>query len=134
MFRKILVAQGGGPTAVINQSLAGIALEARKQAGIGAVYGAFHGVRGIINQDFTDLGRETEAELEKVAATRAVVPGSARGRRWGCGCSPTWCPASSPTPTPEPSTHCRGSSWRCRRTPPSTISPPSSTSWATGDR
>ncbi|HET7085278.1 MAG TPA: 6-phosphofructokinase [Rhizomicrobium sp.] len=80
MFRKILVAQGGGPTAVINQSLAGIALEARKQAGIGAVYGAFHGVRGIINQDFTDLSRETEGDLEKVAATPAAALGSTRDK------------------------------------------------------
>ena len=30
MAHKVLVAQGGGPTAVINQSLAGVALEARR--------------------------------------------------------------------------------------------------------
>ncbi len=38
--KKILVAQGGGPTAVINQSLAGVVLEARKFANISRVYGA----------------------------------------------------------------------------------------------
>ena len=37
---KILVAQGGGPTAVINQSLVGVVLEARRQPGVGLVYGA----------------------------------------------------------------------------------------------
>ena len=74
-FRKILVAQGGGPTAVINQSLAGIVLEARRQA-IGAVYGAFHGVRGIVNQDFVDLVQETEAHLLKVAEPPAAAPGA----------------------------------------------------------
>jgi len=46
---KILVAQGGGPTAVINQSLVGVALEARRFGQIGHIYGALHGVRGIID-------------------------------------------------------------------------------------
>ncbi len=66
---KVLVAQGGGPTAVINQSLAGVVLEARKYSRVGAVYGAIHGVRGIVNGDFVDLGRETTRNLEQVAAT-----------------------------------------------------------------
>jgi 6-phosphofructokinase 1 len=79
-FRKILVAQGGGPTAVINQSLAGIALEARKSAGIQAVYGAFHGVRGIINQDFTDLSQESQDTLLAVAETPAAALGSTRDK------------------------------------------------------
>jgi len=79
-FRKILVAQGGGPTAVINQSLAGIALEARKVPNIGAVYGAFHGVRGIVNQDLTDLGKETEQDLIKVAETPSAALGSTRDK------------------------------------------------------
>ncbi|HKQ44975.1 MAG TPA: 6-phosphofructokinase [Rhizomicrobium sp.] len=78
--RKILVAQGGGPTAVINQSLAGIALEARKFPQIGAVYGAFHGVRGIVNQDFVDLSKESEESLKKVAETPAAALGSTRDK------------------------------------------------------
>ncbi|MGA9765017.1 MAG: 6-phosphofructokinase, partial [Rhodomicrobium sp.] len=41
---KILVAQGGGPTAVINQSLAGVVLEARRFSNVARVYGAQHGV------------------------------------------------------------------------------------------
>ena len=44
---KVLVAQGGGPTAVINQSLVGVVLEARRQKGVDLVYGARHGVRGL---------------------------------------------------------------------------------------
>jgi 6-phosphofructokinase 1 len=73
---KILVAQGGGPTAVINQSLVGVALEARKFSGISKVYGALHGVRGIVNEDFVDLTRETVANLERVA--RWVRPATSR--------------------------------------------------------
>lgn len=66
---KVLVAQGGGPTHVINQSVVGVALEARKFPQVKAVYGAIHGVRGIIEEDFIDLTRETTHNLEQVAST-----------------------------------------------------------------
>ena len=66
---KVLVAQGGGPTPVINQSIVGVALEARKFTQVTSVYGAVHGVRGIIEEDFVDLTRETTNNLEKVADT-----------------------------------------------------------------
>ena len=78
-LRKILVAQGGGPTAVINQSLVGVALEARRH-GIDRVYGARHGVRGIVNEDFVDLTQETRHNLELVAATPASALGSTRDK------------------------------------------------------
>lgn len=77
---KALVAQGGGPTAVINQSLAGVVLEARRFPGITHVYGARHGVRGIVNEDFDDLSQETAANLELVAATPAAALGSTRDK------------------------------------------------------
>ena len=66
---KVLVAQGGGPTHVINQSVVGVALEARKFTQVTAVYGAVHGVRGIIEENFVDLTRETTHNLEQVAST-----------------------------------------------------------------
>jgi len=77
---KILVAQGGGPTAVINQSVVGIVLEARKFAGVEAVYGALHGVSGIVNEDFLDLGQETQSNLELVGATPCSALGSTRDK------------------------------------------------------
>jgi 6-phosphofructokinase len=77
---KILVAQGGGPTAVINQSLVGVVLEARRFAKVTKVYGALHGVRGIINEDFLDLTQETVANLELVAATPSSALGSTRDK------------------------------------------------------
>ena len=80
MSHKILVAQGGGPTAVINQSLVGVALEARRFSSISHVYGALHGVRGIVNDDLVDLGQETVANLEAVAATPASALGSTRDK------------------------------------------------------
>jgi len=77
---KILVAQGGGPTAVINQSLAGVVLEARRHHGIQRVYGARHGVRGIVNEDFVDLTQETSHNIELVAGTPAAALGSTRDK------------------------------------------------------
>jgi 6-phosphofructokinase 1 len=77
---KILVAQGGGPTAVINQSLVGVALEARRFRGIEHVYGARHGVRGIINEDFVHLTQETSHNLEMVANTPSSALGSTRDK------------------------------------------------------
>ena len=77
---KILVAQGGGPTAVINQSLVGVVLEARRYAKVTKVYGALHGVRGIVNEDFLDLTQETTANLELVAATPSSALGSTRDK------------------------------------------------------
>ena len=72
---KALVAQGGGPTAVINQSLAGVVLEARRFSNIESVHGARHGVAGISPENIVDLGQETTQQIELVAA----MPGSALG-------------------------------------------------------
>lgn len=77
---KILVAQGGGPTAVINQSLVGVALEARRFQTIERIYGARHGVRGIINEDLVDLTQETSHNLELVANTPSSALGSTRDK------------------------------------------------------
>ena len=66
---KVLIAQGGGPTAVINQSLIGVALEARKFPQVTRIYGAINGVRGIVQEDFIDLTQETTHNLEQVART-----------------------------------------------------------------
>ncbi|MCX7040291.1 MAG: 6-phosphofructokinase [Spirochaetes bacterium] len=66
---KVLIAQGGGPTAVINQSLVGAVLESRKFPEVTRVYGATNGVRGIVNEDFLDLSQETTHNLEQVAMT-----------------------------------------------------------------
>jgi 6-phosphofructokinase 1 len=77
---KILVAQGGGPTAVINQSLVGVAMEARRFGSIDRIYGALHGVRGIVNEDLVDLTQETHHNLELVASTPSSALGSTRDK------------------------------------------------------
>ncbi|MEO6268898.1 MAG: 6-phosphofructokinase [Lautropia sp.] len=77
---RILVAQGGGPTAVINESLVGVVLQARRFHGIERVYGARHGVRGLVDEDLCDLGQETSRNLEQVAATPSSALGSTRDK------------------------------------------------------
>lgn len=77
---KVVVAQGGGPTAVINQSLVGVVLESRKFSQITKVYGAVNGVNGIVNEDFLDLTQETTHNLERVATTPSSALGSTRDK------------------------------------------------------
>ena len=77
---NILIAQGGGPTAVINESLVGAVLESRGFDGTGAVYGAFNGVSGIVNEDFINLSLETAENLENVAKTPCSALGSTRDK------------------------------------------------------
>jgi len=77
---KVLIAQGGGPTAVINQSLVGAVLKSRDLPGVEAVYGAFHGVTGIVNEDFINLTAETAENLENVAKTPCSALGSTRDK------------------------------------------------------
>ena len=77
---KVVIAQGGGPTAVINQSLVGAVLESRKFPEITRVWGAVQGVRGIINENFVDLTEATTHNLELVARTPASALRSTRDK------------------------------------------------------
>lgn len=77
---NVLVAQGGGPTAVINQSLIGVVLESRKFPQVEKIYGALHGVSGIINEELLDLTQETTNNLEKVACTPSSALYSTRDK------------------------------------------------------
>ncbi len=75
MNHRILIAQSGRPTAVMNQSMAGIISEAKKFKEIDRVYGAIKGIRGIINEEFVNLSAETTNNIENIAKT----PSSALG-------------------------------------------------------
>ena len=75
---NMLIGQSGGPTVVINQSLVGAILQARQSKEIGAIYGALHGMKGILEEDFIDLRKENLSELERIANTPASALGSAR--------------------------------------------------------
>lgn len=83
---KVVVAQGGGPTHVINESLVGAVLESRKFSQVTKVYGALNGVEGLLNEDFIDLTQETTKNLEKVAITPSSALLSTRVKPDGAYC------------------------------------------------
>ena len=73
-----LIGQSGGPTVVINQSLVGAVEEARKHAEIRKFFGARHGTKGILKEDFVNLFKFRKERLETVAVTPAAALGSVR--------------------------------------------------------
>jgi 6-phosphofructokinase len=75
-----IVAQGGGPTAVINQSLVGVVETLRDSPEIERIYGARHGVRGIIEKQVVQLHDTPQELLERVAATPSAGLGSTRDK------------------------------------------------------
>ena len=83
---NMLIAQSGGPTAVINQSLVGAVLQAKKHKEIKKIYGALHGIQGILNEDLIDLGRETVETLKAVAQTPSSALGSVRKKPTPADC------------------------------------------------
>jgi 6-phosphofructokinase 1 len=75
---NMLIAQSGGPSMVINQSLVGAVLAARDNAAVGKIYGALHGIQGILDETLIDLRKESRKTLEAVANTPSSALGSVR--------------------------------------------------------
>lgn len=73
-----LFGQSGGPTSVINASAAGVFLEALKHEEITDIYGAEHGIRGILEEKFIDIRKEDIHELELLKNTPSSALGSVR--------------------------------------------------------
>ena len=78
LIGNMLIAQSGGPTVVINQSLVGAILEAKRHKEIKKIYGSLHGLKGILEENLIDLGKESAANLELVAQTPSSALGSVR--------------------------------------------------------
>lgn len=78
MKGNLVFAQSGGPTAVINSSAAGVILEAMEHAEIEKIYGARHGIVGVLNEDFYDLTDESKEELALLRQTPSSFLGSCR--------------------------------------------------------
>ena len=78
MKGKCIVAQSGGPTAVINASACGVIQEALKSPQITGVYAAHNGILGIMNEELFDLGKEDPADIEGLRTTPAAALGSCR--------------------------------------------------------
>jgi ATP-dependent phosphofructokinase / diphosphate-dependent phosphofructokinase len=75
---NLLVAQSGGPTAVINASVAGVIQQAGKQEVIEELYGGLNGILGILNEDLIDLQEETNKAVEGLKYTPAAALGTCR--------------------------------------------------------
>ncbi|MHC4215373.1 MAG: 6-phosphofructokinase [Planctomycetota bacterium] len=75
-----IVGQSGGPTGVINLSLVGVIEEAAKHPEIQDLYGAVHGVSGIVNEHFIDLKKLTPQTLEEVGNSPSSALGSSRDK------------------------------------------------------
>lgn len=77
---SIVIAQGGGPTAVINQTLCGAIVAARRHDPSLRILGARHGVRGLTKGDLVDLTQLTESDLLRLARTPNSGLGSTRDK------------------------------------------------------
>jgi ATP-dependent phosphofructokinase / diphosphate-dependent phosphofructokinase len=75
MSGNIVIIHGGGPTAVINASLYGAIVEARRHGGAGRIYAAIGGTGGLLRGRLRDLGGLGDAELSSLLSS----PGSAIG-------------------------------------------------------
>ena len=75
---NILIAQGGGPTNVINQSLVGIIIQEKKNNS--NILGALNGVNGLINNKFVNLNKLTKEDLSFIRNTPGASLGSTRDK------------------------------------------------------
>lgn len=73
-----VVAQSGGPSAVINASVCGVIQEALKHDGIQNIYGAQNGIAGILNSALFDLRKENPSVIEGLRYTPGAALGSVR--------------------------------------------------------
>ena len=77
--RNMVVAQSGGPSAVINSSLRGVLEAARDLDAIGTVYGARHGIEGVLKEELLDLSSQSPEEVALLRVTpSAGVIGTCR--------------------------------------------------------
>ena len=75
---NVLVGQSGGPTAVINASLAGVINEALNHVDIEEIYGCLNGVLGILHEDLIDLAAESQQTIRGLKFTPGAALGTCR--------------------------------------------------------
>ena len=78
MKGSLLIGQSGGPTSVINSSLAGAIVAGINSDKIDNVYGALNGIAGIINHQIIDLKKESAETIELLKTTPGSILGSVR--------------------------------------------------------
>jgi len=75
---NLLVAQSGGPTAVINASVAGVVQEAGRHECIEEIYGGLNGILGLMNEELIDINEEKSRSIEGLKHTPAAALGTCR--------------------------------------------------------
>jgi len=70
--KNLVVAQSGGPSAVINNTLRGIVEAARDRSEIGTVYAARHGIEGVLKEELLDLSAQCADEISLLRYTPAA--------------------------------------------------------------
>jgi 6-phosphofructokinase 1 len=78
LIGNLLVGQSGGPTAVINASIAGVIQEARQQGCIRGIYGGLNGILGILKEEIIDLQHEKAPMIEALKHTPGAALGTCR--------------------------------------------------------
>jgi len=72
-MQNVIIAQSGGPTAVINASLLGVVEGCRSYPGrFGRIYAAHHGVEGILREELIDLTSQDQREMQYLRTTPAA--------------------------------------------------------------
>ena len=74
-MKNFLIIHGGGPTAVMNESLVGAVRETAGRPDVGAVFGALGGTGGLLRRQLIDLKKLSQQKLDLIRQT----PGSAIG-------------------------------------------------------
>ena len=75
---SLIVGQSGGPSSVINCSAYGVIKTGLENPNITTVYGAFHGIKGVLNDQLMIMDEEDPAELANMLHTPSSALGSCR--------------------------------------------------------
>lgn len=78
MNKNLIVAHGGGPTAVINASLYGVVEETKRHSCFGKILGAVHGIEGVLNEQFIDFSKVDQGQIDLLPHTPSSAIGSCR--------------------------------------------------------
>jgi 6-phosphofructokinase 1 len=78
LIGNVLVGQSGGPTSVINASVAGIIAEALNHESVEEIYGGLNGVLGILQEDLVDLAAESQQQIRALRHTPGAALGTCR--------------------------------------------------------
>jgi ATP-dependent phosphofructokinase / diphosphate-dependent phosphofructokinase len=80
MRRNLLIVQGGGPTQMLNATLAATVSEAQACGAFERIWGAHSGLKGLLDGEAIDLGRMSPGELETLRTSPGAALGSSRAR------------------------------------------------------